>query len=82
MLFRSHYTLRLPNMLTTVESEAFAGVKAYAVAVPRGVTFIADDAFPSRIEYVLGFPGTYAETWASTHGMVFIEIDDAWMASH
>lgn len=77
-----HYTLRLPNMLTTIESEAFAGVKAYAVAVPRGVTFIADDAFPSRIEYVLGFPGTYAETWASTHGMVFIEIDDAWMASH
>ena len=77
-----HYILRLPNMLTEIESEAFAGVNAYAVAVPRGVTFIADDAFPARMEYVLGFPGSYAETWANTHGMAFIEIDDAWMADH
>ena len=75
-------TLRLPDMLTEIESEAFADVPAETVAVPRGVAFIADDAFADTVEYVLGFPGTAAEAWAVDHGAAFIEIDDAWLASH
>ena len=75
-------TLRLPDQLTRIESEAFAGVPAETVAVPRSVTYIADDAFSARVEYVLGFPGTAAEAWANAHGAAFIEIDDAWLASH
>ena len=76
------WTLRLPDQLVRVESEAFWGVRAETVAVPRGVTYIADDAFSARVAYVLGFPGTAAEDWANAHGAAFIEIDDAWMAAH
>ena len=76
------WTLRLPDQLVRVESEAFWGVRAETVAVPRGVTYIADDAFSARVEYVMGFPSTAAEDWANAHGAAFIEIDDAWMAVH
>ena len=75
-------TLRLPNALTTIESEAFAGAQVLFVAVPKTVTSIADDAFPQDTEYIMGYRGSAAENWARTHGIAFIEIDDGWMASH
>ena len=75
-------TIRLPNALTTIESEAFAGAHVLFVAIPKTVTSIADDAFPLSTEYVLGYRNSAAESWASSHGIAFIEIDDTWMASH
>ena len=76
-------TFSLPASLETVESEAFSGIPAQAVIVPGSVTSIAYDAFYlSSIEYIYGFPGTRAETFADAYGFTFIPIDDAWMASH
>lgn len=75
-------TLRLPNGLTSIESEAFAGAHVVFLVIPKTVTYIADDAFPLTTEYVLGYAGSAAKAWADDHGIAFIEIDDAWLASH
>ena len=77
-----HLTLRLPDALTTIGSEAFAGAHVIFVAVPKTVTSIAENAFPASTEYVLGYPDSAAEAWAHSHGVGFIRIDDAWLASH
>ena len=62
------------------EKIALTGVIEHVFA--HRFTFIADDAFSGTVEYVLGFPGTAAEAWAIAHHAAFIEIDDAWLASH
>ena len=74
--------LRLPAILTEIESQAFSGVSAGVVIVPQYVTSIAWDAFPSTVEVVMGFPGSAAEDWAVSHNVLFLPIDDAWLASH
>lgn len=56
-------TLRLPGMLTTLESEAFSGIAAETVMIPRGVTRIEENTFancpnliavyiPDSVEYI------------------------------
>lgn len=75
-------TLRLPNALTVVEDEAFAGTAAVFIAVPDTVTNIADNAFPTSEIYILGYPGSTAEGWADAHSIPFIEINDEWLADH
>ncbi len=78
-----YHALRLPAALTSVRSKAFSGVPVSTVVVPAGVTSIAFNALPEATCYVLGFPGSAAETWALMHeGMTFIPIDAAWLASH
>ncbi len=73
--------LKLPDRTRTIESEAFRGIPAGAVIVPRTVNSIAHDAFAgSGIRYVYGYPGTRAETFADAYGYTFVPIDDAWMA--
>jgi hypothetical protein len=74
--------LKLPAALSAVESEAFSGVAAQAVIVPRSVTYIAYDAFYlSGVQYIYGFPGTRAETFAAAYGFTFVPINAAWLAS-
>ena len=73
--------IKIPAAAKTVESEAFAGIPAKAVIVPAGVTSIAYDAFyGSGVQYVYGFPGSLAETYANSFGFTFIPIDNAWLA--
>lgn len=55
----------LPEGLQRVESEAFAGMRELVVWAPPSVTEIAPDAFDPTT-YVIGEPGTYAETYAGT----------------
>lgn len=55
----------LPEGLLRVESEAFAGMRELVVWVPPSVEEIAPDAFDPTT-YVIGEPGTYAETYAGT----------------
>ena len=71
--------LRLPAVITGLESEALAAVPA---EVPRSVTFIAASAFDgSGIRYVYGFAGTEAETFANAYSLTFLPIDDAWLSA-
>ncbi|MBQ1312038.1 MAG: InlB B-repeat-containing protein [Blautia sp.] len=75
--------LKLPAALTDIESEAFSGIPAKAVIVPDSVTAIAYDAFRlSGVEYIYGFPGSAAETFADTYDYIFVPIDDAWLSGH
>lgn len=75
--------LALPSGITIVGSEAFAGVSARTVIVPKSISGIADDAFDlSHVEYIYGYAGTFAEAFADACGFSFVPIDDAWLASH
>ena len=75
--------IKLPAILSRIESEAFAGISAQAVIVPPTVTGIAYDAFSlSGVRYIYGFPDTAAQHFADTYGYTFVPIDDDWMAIH
>ena len=67
--------LRLPADLTTIGPEAFVGVGADAVYIPQGVTSIAADAFDDGIT-IYGVSGSYAQTYAQTNGLPFVEADE------
>ena len=74
----------LPVSLTAIESEAFAGIAAQAVVIPRNVTSIAADAFAnSQVTTIYGYTDSAAEAFCASHaGFTFVEIDDSWIASH
>ena len=79
--------LFLPLFLTELQSEAFAGVAALAIVIPRSVTSIAGNAFAgSRITLVYGYPGSAAQSFladaSGDTGITFVPIDDDWMAAH
>lgn len=76
--------LFLPISLTAIESEAFSGISAESVVIPSGVTSIAADAFSgSHVTTIYGYAGSAAEAFCAVHTeMTFVEIDDAWMATH
>ena len=75
--------LRLPAMLKELEAEAFSGIAAEAVVIPKTVTAINGNPFAgSAVRYVYGYPGTVAETLANAFGYLFVTIDDAWMSAH
>ena len=62
--------LTLPEMLTKIESEAFAGLNNVdAVRISEKVTEIADDAFAGTDIVILAPAGSYAEEWAGEHGI-------------
>ena len=66
----------LPKTLTEIESEAFIGTLADAFVVPRSVVYIGENAFENVALY--GFSGSYAETYASAHGLLFIPLNNDW----
>ncbi len=76
--------LRLPQGLTAIEEDAFSGISADAVIILPGVTSIADSAFAdSNLQYVFGFPGSAAESFANAHAyLTFVPIDNEWLESH
>ena len=68
----------LPDALTTIESEAFADIKADAVVIPRTVTKIETDAFNTDIA-IYGYTGTEAESYANRNHMFFVPIAEDWV---
>ena len=66
--------LVLPNGLTRIEAEAFAGDSFRTVYIPEDVTYIDGSAFDD-VEplYVLGETGSYAETFARSKGYDFVD---------
>ena len=61
----------IPDGVTRVEAETFAGVEDKKVWVPATVTFISDSAFHPSVTIVTPY-GSYAETWARNHGLEVI----------
>ena len=75
--------LKLPAATGTIESEAFYGIPAEAVIIPATVNSIAYDAFHhSGVQYIYGFPGTRAESFADAYGYTFVPISNGWLTSH
>ena len=73
--------LNLPAALTTVEADAFHGVGAEAVIIPKAVTAMEGNPFAGgSVRFIYGFNST-AQEFASVNNYAFILIDDAWMAS-
>ena len=69
----SNKILELPSALTTIESEAFAGIAAEIVMIPSSVTSIADDAFNgSAVKTIVGNT-EYLKQYADEHNLSFRE---------
>ena len=67
----------LPAELTTIEADAFSGISAIAVLIPRGVTSIEGNPFDgSSVRYIYGVSGSVAETFATTYGYTFVPVID------
>ena len=76
-------TFFLPADLTAIEADAFYGISAQAVVIPKSVTSISGNPFAgSAVQYIYGFPGTAAETLARNYPaqFTFIAMTDAWYA--
>ena len=73
----------LPAALTDIESEAFSGIAAQAVVIPKNIRSISGNPFAgSAVQYIYGFPGTMAETLAQNYPaqFTFLPLTDAWYA--
>ena len=71
----------LPSALTSVELDAFVGISAHAVVIPRNIQSITGNPFAgSSVEYIYGFPGTAAEDLVNQYHsqFQFISLTDAW----
>ena len=71
----------LPSALTSVELDAFVGISAHAVVIPRNIQSITGNPFAgSSVEYIYGFPGTAAEDLVNQYHsqFQFIPMTDAW----
>ena len=65
----------LPECLSIIESEAFAGDVFASVLIPANVTIIAPDAFADRTDLtVFGVSGSYAQTYATQKSFTFIPV--------
>lgn len=66
--------LTLPVNLTSIDSEAFAGLdSADAVRIPVTVTVIAEDAFKDSDIVILAPKGSCAIQWAKEHDITYVE---------
>lgn len=67
--------LILPNNLTAIESEAFAGGTFQSIYIPPNVTAIADNAFAGMNGLTIyGFPRTAAQSFAEAQGYTFVNV--------
>ena len=64
-------TITLPESLTRIEDEAFAGLQADFVVFPDHLEYIAEDAFDGASFVGTGIPESYAQEWCEAHGFVF-----------
>lgn len=70
----ARYILTLPESVTVIGSEAFAGLgKGYGIMIPPNVTYIAEDAFKGTKIVVTAPAGSYAAQWAEEHGIDRVE---------
>ncbi len=73
----------LPAGLTVIEADAFNGIAAQAVLIPRSIQSISGNPFQdSSVQYIYGFPGTAAEALAQSDPVrfLFLPLTDAWYA--
>ena len=69
--------LALPAALTTIEADAFQNVPALGVRIPASVTSISGNPFAGGgVQYILGVPGTAAQTLATTYGYTFVPVTE------
>ena len=71
----------LPENLTAIEEEAFQGIKAIAVVIPKNIQSISGNPFAgSSVQFIYGFPGTPAETLAQDYPSQFrfVPLTDTW----
>ena len=73
----------LPSGLTEIAADAFSGIMARAVVIPKSVKKINGNPFAeSSVICIYGYSGSVAQTFAASYGYGFVEIDDDWMAGH
>ncbi len=65
-------SLQLPAKLTTIDSEAFSGLSVEIIVIPETVTEIADDAFDGTEAVLAVAEGSYGESWAKGHEVLFV----------
>ncbi len=67
----------LPDTVTTIEEGAFFWAQTGEVVIPASVTEIHENAFVNASSelVIVGFAGSYAETFATAHNIRFKEIE-------
>ena len=72
----------LPASLTKIDADAFSGIRAEGVVIPKGVTEITGNPFSgSSVQLICGYAGSAAEKFASDYGFDFVAVNDAWIAN-
>ena len=66
------YALSLPSGVESVGAGVLDGTNAVYVEVPGFSTSLADGAFDAPLPFILGKPGSVAETWAKNNGRQFL----------
>ena len=70
--FDSGSAKKLPNSLTRIESEAFAGTGFRAIEIPASVTYIDEHAFDGCDIILIVGHSEYARQFALNHGIQYI----------
>ena len=61
----------LPDGIKTIGKRAFADSSISSIFLPASIDFIEDSAFYNTSVVGIGQPGTYAQEWFESHGLVY-----------
>ena len=65
----------MPNGLTRIEADAFQGVAAVSVVIPRSLnSIIGNPCAGSEVRYIYAY-GTWLKTWAERNGYTYVQMD-------
>ena len=67
----------LPGDLTEIGADAFIGIQARAVVIPKNVAEITGNPFAnSQVQVIYGYEGSAAETFSESFGYCFVPLYD------
>ncbi len=67
--------LYLPSGLTRIEADAFQGIAAVSVVLPRSLNSIIGDPFAgSQVQYIYGYSSGW-RYWAERNGYTYLPMD-------
>lgn len=68
-------SVKLQDAVVSIGDYAFANIPTlHSIVIPQGVSSIGDNAFRgSESVTIYGTAGSYAESWAGEHGILFVD---------
>lgn len=70
-------SITIPEGVTTIGADAFTFCQSlFSITLPSSVTSVGRSIECPLLYRIYGEPGSYAETWAETHGYVFTPLSE------